>query len=1034
MPENSEEIMDGLFFFLAQEETTKENMRRWQRQIKFAERTDGRRRLTARRIFNTLLRGGNGDPEKDRLRRSARFYVRDFDPLVATEARMVWQIGMMYYFLMRLDKSHSDTAWYLDMYKNNYLKDYRDKATKVYVYDPTIDYAFIQQETGVLHKTFFDGSIQTLEDMMDHLKDLNQKDLGSMVLTLDDFIHENDLEKENHSGNGGLLLCPDAEKVDLSIFKIVEQKGKLKLVGVENGEDTVWTRGKDLGKGIGGTVTLYEHPSSETRKVVLKQYNSQDDEEIALLKTFDDGGCPVIGIRLIEYDGFKFSLMQVARGDVFSIVAKTEAVARKVCYEMCRIYACMKRETGLLYGDIKLENMLYTCNPGTKSVSFFAGDIGGFRREGEKGSTTHPPPIPYDHVFVYDTATDTTVAYSRHRCWYAAQQGVHPEKAKPWVTTKATIDAFAATGDVLAWIDSTLVPLDRIKKAEEKESDVASKKLLQGGAQCVGFKKDGTKCQRQAGQYAMCSSHRDKVKQEPKPPAVKKEPAKKPKPKPKPSNDSDFVLKKETLETQWFMKEEQGILEEVDDEDEADFILHDVRGDGNCFHYALLRASKAKGRKPGVTRVKGDPRIETLIRKGKLIKPVLTKEEFTTYKNLFSNLFPLVDGCRAFQEPSFQEKLELAMIGSTREAFIQNLTTLKMYIQYLPGVHDVLFQCLFDVKIRVYWEHRGWVGVYADADPTEEDVVNLYYEPEHFRWLEPIAAAAEKKKPPAAEKKKPVHVGKKEFDKIDVMQYKELNPRTVLENPEKSLEKYDQWFASEKIDGWQAIWDGQGKLYTKTYIRTFSVPQYWLELLPKGVALAGEIKIQGEEATKTAALMKESELWEKTYFHVFDIVGVDGPFRERVEMIKETVNEACSNIKGCPLIAAPQRQLSWREILGFYKQVLNEDGEGLVLTDPDSLYDSSGKRSASRVKLKGRNDKEGTVIDHNVKDGKLRSLVVEMDNGIDFHLGIGFTNVERNEYSTKFSVGTRVTFSYRGFGEHGKPKEAHFVRVRRDLK
>lgn len=275
----------------------------------------------------------------------------------------------------------------------------------------------------------------------------------------------------------------------------------------------------------------------------------------------------------------------------------------------------------------------------------------------------------------------------------------------------------------------------------------------------------------------------------------------------------------------------------------------------------------------------------------------------------------------------------------------------------------------------------------------------------------------------------------KQFKKMQVMGYKELRPRQILDNP-NMLDEYIGWYASEKIDGWQAIWDGQGTLYTKTYKRKFAVPDRWMNLLPN-VPMAGEIKIKGQQATKTASLMKRNPLWDETYFHVFDVVGpdhVNKPFKERVEIIKETVRAACQTITDCPLIAAPQIIMrSRKDILDFYKEVLHSEGEGLVITNPDSTYDSQSKRSNQRVKLKGRNDAEGEVTGYNMGGKKgMRSLNVAF-NGTSFHLGIGFTNAQRADPERYFPIGTMVTFSYRDLSDNGKPKEARLVRVRGDI-
>jgi hypothetical protein len=119
------------------------------------------------------------------------------------------------------------------------------------------------------------------------------------------------------------------------------------------------------------------------------------------------------------------------------------------------------------------------------------------------------------------------------------------------------------------------------------------------------------------------------------------------------------------------------------------------------------------------------------------------------------------------------------------------------------------------------------------------------------------------------------------------------------------------------------------------------------------------------------------------------------------------------------------------QILAFYRDVLGKNGEGLVITNPDSKYDAGKKRSNERVKLKGRNDTEGKVIGYNMggKIGKLRSLVVRF-NGIEFSLGIGLKKFHREDPETYFPIGTLVKFSYRELTPNGKPKDAHFVEIR----
>ena len=73
-------------------------------------------------------------------------------------------------------------------------------------------------------------------------------------------------------------------------------------------------------------------------------------------------------------------------------------------------------------------------------------------------------------------------------------------------------------------------------------------------------------------------------------------------------------------------------------------------------------------------------------------------------------------------------------------------------------------------------------------------------------------------------------------------------------------------------------------------------------------------------------------------------------------MIKMIVEKACKDISDCPLIAVPQIKLTSRQgILSFYQRIVNRGGEGLVLTNPDSKYSTSGSRSSERVTIPSDN-------------------------------------------------------------------------------
>ena len=263
--------------------------------------------------------------------------------------------------------------------------------------------------------------------------------------------------------------------------------------------------------------------------------------------------------------------------------------------------------------------------------------------------------------------------------------------------------------------------------------------------------------------------------------------------------------------------------------------------------------------------------------------------------------------------------------------------------------------------------------------------------------------------------------------KEGVMKYKELRPRDV-ENNKSVLNSYTRYYVSQKYDGWQAVWNGKDKFTTNTGKRTFKPPKEWSKLLPQGISIAGELVILGKQAAEVASLTTQRGEWKKVRFMAFDIPGMrNRPFSERTAELKRIVKQQCKQFPTCPMVYVDQTiYSSGDQIYKKWKSVLNSGGEGLVLTDPTSLYRPM-KRTNDRVKLKGREDTEGTIQGFNTSDNKLRSLKLKLKNGQTFNLGIGFSNEEREKYQRMFKLGDHVKFSYRSLSSDGRPKEARFV-------
>jgi len=252
------------------------------------------------------------------------------------------------------------------------------------------------------------------------------------------------------------------------------------------------------------------------------------------------------------------------------------------------------------------------------------------------------------------------------------------------------------------------------------------------------------------------------------------------------------------------------------------------------------------------------------------------------------------------------------------------------------------------------------------------------------------------------------------------------------------LKPYVGYYVSTKYDGWQVLWNGKTRTLTShTGSVVFDCPEWWVKFLPNQYSIAGELIIPGKQAAKVSSLRNKSNPdWATALFMVFDILGtVSVPFEKRTEKLQKIVQKACGGNPQCPLRYVPQLKLdSVQAIFQYYKDVVyDHGGQGIVLTRPTGFYVPGGKRSADRVKLKRREDTEGRVVGYNMNGPILKSLVVVMDNGVEFNLGIGFTHEERVNYLALFPKGTLVKFSYRELTDKGAPKQARFVQHRLDV-
>lgn len=295
------------------------------------------------------------------------------------------------------------------------------------------------------------------------------------------------------------------------------------------------------------------------------------------------------------------------------------------------------------------------------------------------------------------------------------------------------------------------------------------------------------------------------------------------------------------------------------------------------------------------------------------------------------------------------------------------------------------------------------------------------------------------------------------------------------------------WYASEKLDGQRAFWDGglsRGKptdwvpwanlerkvrpvstgLWSR-YGNVIPASDHWLDKLPKGIFLDGELYCGNLQNLRKIVSrdIPSPALWDEVKYLIFESPGcevfADGRINN-ANFKKNIVMEDCLSFLGiqhyCGYIfsktlATLKKEVRTNKVVRVLEQVqlpqgpmaakdevytmlngiVESGGEGLILRAPNSFW--MPKRIKQLLKVKPMLDSEGIVVGHtegkNRLVGMLGALVVEW-KGVKFELGTGLDDGDR--HSKLFPIGTKVRFKYTSLTNDGVPREARFDCIRED--
>lgn len=232
---------------------------------------------------------------------------------------------------------------------------------------------------------------------------------------------------------------------------------------------------------------------------------------------------------------------------------------------------------------------------------------------------------------------------------------------------------------------------------------------------------------------------------------------------------------------------------------------------------------------------------------------------------------------------------------------------------------------------------------------------------------------------------------------------------------------------SEKLDGVRCYWNGKQLLSRLGH--EFHAPAWFTKYFPPNVCLDGELWIGRGQFNDTVSIVRTKEPndgWAVIEYRVFDVPSHTGPLEARLDYLHSLVHERICD--GAIDDVVHRKCYSKEHLQDELKRIEGLGGEGLMLRQPGSTY--VGKRSSTLLKVKSFKDTEALVVDHYPGKGKhlgrLGKLICQLPNGIQFGVGTGFSDKERENPPP---IGSTITFKYKELTPAGVPRFPTFLRI-----
>ena len=234
------------------------------------------------------------------------------------------------------------------------------------------------------------------------------------------------------------------------------------------------------------------------------------------------------------------------------------------------------------------------------------------------------------------------------------------------------------------------------------------------------------------------------------------------------------------------------------------------------------------------------------------------------------------------------------------------------------------------------------------------------------------------------------------------------------------------WVMSEKLDGIRGFWNGQALLTRGG--KKLNPPKWFTKNYPP-FAVDGELwskRADFENISSIVRTKNPDQRWRQISHNIFEVPNQSGGLLERLDVLNTylAANPVVHlNVLKQTLI------ISQQQLQDFLAEVISHKGEGVVVRNPDTLYETG--RLSSALKVKKYFDTECTILEILPGKGKYQnmmgSVLCQTNKGDSLKIGSGFKDKDR---SNPPSIGSKITFKYYGFTKKGKYKYPVYLRQR----